>query len=192
MTIDFSPVQRRETTLHAFAQQFGPADLIAATRESADTWLELIRALTPAQLTFMPHDPTAHDPRAPEAERHIGWPIAKIVTHICAAGEIDALLSSLAARGIACELDERLRVETDWHTITTPEQACALYENSLHIRLAYLSAWGKHPRFDVEIATPERMRAFVGGFNAKTAALGAVWHEVNHLGQARKIVESAK
>lgn len=62
MLMDYSPLKDGIMTLPAFAAQFTPDDLRAATLTSIETMLDLIRAASDAEIAFIPDDPDADDP----------------------------------------------------------------------------------------------------------------------------------
>ncbi len=182
MLIDFSPVNNNQIILYEFAQQFSVADLRGAVNASIDTLRDILGSADDAQMTFIPNDPLADDAYAPPEERYLGWSLAHLVTHVTASSEEWAAYSSILARGIAYPREPRLRIETDWHTLTTRAQVLQRLDESQRIRLAYLDTWPDEPRLDVFRDLSENFVNKFGQMNAKSALLFGLKHEVGASG----------
>jgi hypothetical protein len=187
--IDFSPLLRREVQAIDFARQLSLDDLRAITNQSIDTMLAIINDLSDAEVTFIPYDPDAHDPHAPEGEQHAGWNLAHIIAHVTSGSEEGAALSSLLARGFPTA--ERPRYETPWQAITTRAQCVQRLEESRRMRLAYLDTWPDQPHLDVYRDVSPRYTARVGLVNAPAAFIHGVAHEVGHFDQMREVARQA-
>lgn len=191
MLIDFSPVDNAQITLYEFSKQFSIDDLRGATNASLDTILGFIGDADDAQVTFIPNDPNADDPYAPEAERYQGWTLAHLVMHVTASSEEWALYSSALARGIAYPREPRLRYETDWHIVTTRAQVLQRVEESRRMRLAYLDTFPDTPHLDIYRAVSERFIERNGPVNALSAFLYGLKHEHGHHAQMRETARQA-
>ncbi|NWF70141.1 MAG: DinB family protein [Chloroflexi bacterium] len=178
--------------LDEFAQRFTIADLRAAANTSIDTILEIIRDADDAQVVFLPHDPQANDPYAVAGEEHIGWSLAHLVVHVTASAEEWATYSAILARGLAYPAEPRLRYETNWHTVTTKAQCVQRLEESRRMRLAYLDAWPDTPHLDVYREMSERFTERFGQFNAISAFVFGLRHEIGHYAQMREAARLAR
>jgi hypothetical protein len=188
--IDFTPVLEREIQVIDFAKDFTRDDLRDLTNESIDTLLQILDGLTDGDVTFLPHDPEAHDPEAAtEDEKHIGWSLAHLVAHVTASSEEGAAFSSLLARGIPAK--ERPRYETPWREITTHAQCVQRLEESRRMRLAYLETWPDEPFLDVHRDVSEKFTDYFGLMNAPAAFLFGLAHEVGHYDQFREVRRQA-
>ena len=187
--IDFSPLLRREVQAIDFARRLTLNDLRAITNESIDTMLDIVAELGDADVTFIPHDPDAYDPHAPEEEQHIGWNLAHIIAHVTSGSEEGAALSSLLARGVPTA--ERPRYETPWQDITTRAQCVQRLEESRRMRLAYLDTWPDEPHLDVYRDVSPRYTERVGLVNAPAAFILGVFHEIGHFDQMREVARQA-
>ena len=192
MQIDFSPVRRRAVKLVDFAAGFSQADLRAATQNSIDAILALVRQASDAEIAFIPIDPDAHDPHAVSGEEMLGWSLGHLVAHVTASAEEGAAFGSLLARGVPLA-DEalRLRYETPWQTIDTRAKAIQRLEESRRIRLAYLDTWPDVPHLDVTRAASARRLRLHGPTNAPAAVLSGLMHEQGHLDQMRETLRQA-
>ncbi len=188
MRIDFSPLNDEEMTIAEFARRFTIDDLRAATHASIDALLEIIGGADDAQIAYVPHDPEADDPFAPEEDRTIGWSLSHLVLHVTASSEEGAAFSSLLARGIP--IGERLRYEPDWRTYTTREQVLQRLEESRRMRLTYLDTWPDEPHLYVCRQFPEDSRWY-GQLNATGSFLLGLKHEVGHYDQLRQVAVQA-
>ncbi len=191
MIIDFSSVPREGGHFYGFAQGFTVAQIHDATRASVTRMRDLIAPLTDAHVTFIPHDPDANDPHAPEAEQFQGWSVAHLVAHMTATGEELAAVASVLARGIDYPRATRLRYETDWHTLTTHAQVMQRLDESLRIRLALLDSFPDQPHLDTHYGVPDGWIERFGKVNALAAALTGLRHEDEHWGQLQEAVRQA-
>lgn len=187
--IDFSPLLKREVKSIDFARQLTLDDLRAVTNESIDTMLGIIADLGDADVTFIPDDPDAFDPHAPEDEQRVGWNLAHIIAHVTSGSEEGAALSSLLARGVPTA--ERPRYETPWQDITTQAQCVQRLQESRRIRLAYLDTWPDEPHLDVYRDVSPRFTEAVGLMNAPAAYIFGIAHEIGHFDQMREVARQA-
>lgn len=192
MLVDFSPVRKGEISLYKFAQGFSVADLRAATHASIDLMLSIVKDLTDEEVTFIPYDPDADDPYAPEEERYLGWSVAHIIAHVTASSEENAAYASILARGIPYPREPRLRIETPWRQITTKAQVVQRLEESRRIRIGYLDTFPDTPRLDVYREMSERFIAKYGPQNAPAALLNGLLHESAHYDQLREAARQAR
>lgn len=192
MLLDFTPVTNKEISFYDFAQQFSLDDLRNATNASLDLILEIMGEADDFEMTFIPYDPVANDPHAPEELQHIGWSLAHLVAHVTATSEEWITYSSVLARGIPYGYEPRLRYETAWESLTTREQVLQRVEESRQIRLGYLSTWPATPHLDVTREVPDFYRDYFGIINAKSAPLVGLNHEQSHYEQFREVARQAR
>ncbi|MBL8131512.1 MAG: DinB family protein [Anaerolineae bacterium] len=189
MLPDFSPVISGEMTLTQWVTREG---ITTAThlRRLTESVLDEIDAILgeadDAGVAFIPEDPHADDPHAPEGEQHQGWSLAHLVLHVTASAEEWAAVSSILARGIPYAREPRLRYEPDWHSFTTRAQVDQRLAESRRMRLAYLDAWPDAPLLHVQREMSENFTKKHGPMNAVTAYLFGLRHEVGHLEQMRE------
>lgn len=192
MIVDFSPIERGEMQMLEFARPYGVAELKAATNASIDRMLALIKGLSDAQVTFLPHDPHANDPHAIPGEERIGWSLAHLIVHVTASAEEWAGYSAILARGIPYPAEPRLRYETHWRSVTTQARCAQRLEESRRMRLAFLDAWPDAPHLDTLCQMSERFTARHGSINAPAAFLFGLKHEVGHHEQFVEVARQAK
>ncbi len=194
MPIDFSRVDSGELTLYELTQilNLTVADLRAATHESLDTLLAIIGEANDQQITYVPHDPDAHDPYALEEHQHIGWSLAHLVLHVTASSEEGAAVASVLARGIPYIREPRLRYEADWQTVTTRAEVLQRIAESRRIRLGYLDTFPDQPHLDVFQDMSEGFTAKFGKMNAPTRFLFGLKHEIGHYDQLREAARQAQ
>ena len=144
--IDFTAVSSGQRKISELAADITFNDLKAATDEQIDEMVNNIRDLSDAQVVFVAADP--------EAEGGVGWNIAHLIAHVTASSEENAAVSSILARGIDYPFEPRLRVETDWTTLTTTAACLQRLEESRRMRQGYLSTWPDQPRLDTHRALP--------------------------------------
>lgn len=191
--IDLTPVKNKEKKYIDLwrDENITIDDLRAATNESVDFLLDLIRDLDDQDVTYEPHDPNANDPYAVEGEENIGWNIAHLIAHVTASSEEGAAFSSLLARGVE-GVSERPRYETPWRKLTTKAQIIQRLEESRRIRLAYLDTWADEPHYDVyRVLSSDRSREYWGNLNAPAAFLSGLGHELGHYEQILATKEQA-
>ncbi|MBZ0291271.1 MAG: DinB family protein [Anaerolineae bacterium] len=191
VAIDFAPVKSGAMKLFEYSQQFNIDDLRAATNDSVDLLLDIIRDMNDADVVFDPEDPEAHDPYAAEGEEHIGWNMAHLIVHATASSEEWATYSSILARGIVYPAEPRLRYETPWREITTKAGCVQRLEESRRIRLGYLDTWPDKPALDIFRELSPRFVERVGPINATAAFLFGLQHEVGHYDQIRDVQRQA-
>jgi hypothetical protein len=192
VVIDFSPVNRDEVKMLEFSSQFSVADFKAATNASIDFIIALIRDMSDAQVTFIPHDPNADDPYAVPGEEHIGWSLAHLVVHVTATAEEGAAYSSILARGIPYPREPRLRYETNWHTVKTTAECLQRLEESRRIRLACLDSWPDQPQLDVFRELSEKALERLGPLNAPASFLSSLKHEIGHREQFIEVARQVR
>ena len=192
MILDFTPVTDNQMKMLEYSNLFSVDDLKAATNESIDTLLKIVRGLSDTQVTFLPYDPEADDPYAKPGEEKIGWSIAHLVVHVTASSEEWATYSSFLARGIPYPAEPRLRHETEWKTVTTTAQCIQRLEESRRIRLSYLSAWPDNPDLETKRELSPRFIERNGQMNAAACFLFGLKHELGHYAQFREVARQAK
>ncbi len=195
MIPDFSPVERGELLLIDWAQREGittAAQLRAMTIAVLDEITAILGAADDAAVTFIPDDPLADDPFAPEEERYQGWSLAHLVMHTSASAEEWAAVASILARGIAYTPEPRLRYETDWHTVTTRAQVDARLAESRRMRLGYLDTFPDQPNLTTTRELSPRFIERYGQMNAIAAYLFGLRHEIGHLAQMRDAAAQAQ
>ena len=191
MSFDFTPVDNHKMTMLQFSENVTVVDLRAATTESIDTLLKIVRGLNDQQVAFLPLDPEADDPHAKAGEEKIGWSIAHLVVHVTASSEEWATYSSFLARGIPYPAEPRLRYETLWTTVTTTEQCVQRLEESQRIRLGYLTAWPDSPNLELKRELSANFIERHGQLNAAACFLFGLKHELGHYAQFREVARQA-
>jgi hypothetical protein len=192
---DFSPVERGEMLLIDWTQREGittAAQLRAITTAVLDEIAGILGRADDAAVTFIPDDPLANDPFAPEDERYQGWSMAHLVVHTTASAEEWAAVASILARGIAYTPEPRLRFETDWRTVTTRAQVDARLAESRRMRLGYLDTFPDMPNLTIRRELSPRFIERFGEMNAIAAYLFGLRHEVGHLAQMRDALAQAQ
>lgn len=192
MTIDFSPVHRKETVIGTYARQFSVTDMRVATDDSINTLLDIVGDATDAEIVFLPFDPDANDPYAKPGEEKIGWSLGHLVAHVTATSEETAAIASILARGVPYGKEPRLRYETPWQDITTRYQAVQRLEESRRMRHAYLAAFPDVPHFEIERELPETLIQHWGNMNAQGQFLLGLVHETEHHAQFREVKRQAR
>lgn len=192
MPIDFAPLLKREVNPFEYSQQYSIDDLREASNTSLDILVDIINQATDEQITFIPHDPDAHDPDAVAGEEHIGWSLGHLVLHATATAEEGFSRSSILARGIVLPSSLRLRYEDSWHTHCQTRADCLhRLEESRRMRLAYLDAWPDRPHLDVFLE-PSPDTPFRFQINALVSALLGLTHEIQHHDQFREALRQAQ
>lgn len=192
---DFSPVTSGDIRLIEWARREGvltAEHLKGFTHAVLDEIAAIVGDADDAAVTFIPNDPLADDPHAPEEERHQGWSLAHLIVHTTASSEEWAAVSSILARGIVYGREPRPRYETDWHTMKTRAQVDQRLAESRRMRLAYLDAWPDAPFLNVMRDMSERFIANNGNINAAAAYLFGLKHEMGHLNQMREAARQAR
>lgn len=160
-------------------------DLARLTNEMIDDVRRRIDGFVDGDVVFLPVDPEANDPGAPDDEREAGWTLGHVVAHTTAGGEEAAALALTLARGAPAE--GRPRYETPWREIETVAQIVHRLEESRRMRLAMLQAWPDRPDLAQTITPIERF----GPMNAVARYLLGLVHEDSHLPQIDDIVRQA-
>lgn len=188
MLPDFTPVTSGETTLIEWSRQqnLTTNDLRRFTVGVLDEIAAIIGDADDAGVTFIPDDPNADDPHAPEPERYQGWSLAHLVCHTTATSEEWAAVSSILARGIVYGRDPRPRYEPDWHLLKTRAQVDQRLAESRRMRLGYLDTFPDEPHVHVLRDMSERFIANNGPINAFAAYLFGLKHELSHMDQIRE------
>ncbi|MGF1506078.1 MAG: DinB family protein [Chloroflexi bacterium] len=163
-------------------------DLIEATNEAIDYVLELIRDLPDSYVTFQPVDHEAYDPAAAtQGEMNIAWTLGHVVVHMTATSEEAAARASMLARGVVVE--QRMRSEVPWETVTTVQQLIDRLEESRRMQLAYLDAWPDEPNLEIVYELYER---WAGRINAVGMMLSGLAHDQDHYKQLAEIIRQAQ
>ncbi len=190
--LDLTPVFNKEKKyIDLWNDGMTIADLRTATNESVDYILSLISDLDDAGIAYEPVDEKANDPHAVAGEEEIGWTVGHLVAHVTASSEEGAAFSSLLARGVE-GVEHRPRYETPWRDLNTKSHAIQRLEESRRMRLAMLDTWPDNPHFDtVRAGLSERAEAYYGKYNAPTAFLSGLGHEIGHYEQIKDAVAQA-
>jgi hypothetical protein len=185
--IDFGPIRDRQMTLRELARDVTTDNLRAWTNEMVDTVLALIKGCRDEDVTFVPHDPGAHDRYAASAEDvNLPWTLAHVIVHTTASAEESAALAAELARGVP--FHGRSRAEVPWQTVTTVAQCWQRLEESRRIRLASLEMWPGAPHLD-NTYSPYPAAGKVGPVERFLLGL---WHDIDHLDQIEGLVQQAK
>jgi hypothetical protein len=190
--IDFSPLERGETNLFGLSEGVTVDDLRVWTRESIATLLAIIRKADDAMITFVPHDPDAHDPWAEGDMQHTGWTLGHLVAHVTASSEESAAIAAMLARGIPYPAEPRLRYETPWEDIDTQAKAKRRLRESLRMRLGALAMFPDAPHLDTYRQLAPSGLARWGPLNAPAQFLSGLRHEVGHYAQFREVLRQAR
>jgi hypothetical protein len=185
--LDFDPVRAREKTMADLAASLTPADLHNLTDEMIDEMLAILSSAQDADVVFLPSDPEANDRfAASDSEVNIPWTLGHVVVHTTASAEEAAALALSLARGL--EVEGRSRYEVPWQTVTTITQCRERLEESRRMRHAMLNAWPASPHLEVMF-----LATYPGAVpvNATGRFIGGLFHDDNHLGQLRQILEQA-
>lgn len=172
-------------------QEIGDAlsvqDLKDLTNASIDEMLASIEGCTDHDVTFVPHDPDAHDSAAADpADEGLAWTLGHVIVHATASGEEYGFTGTQLARGVP--FMDRPRYEVPWQEMRTIDQCRHRLEESRRMRLAMLDVWPGEPHLDVTYSPSPRM----GEINAKAAFLRGLMHDASHQDQIREIVRQAK
>jgi len=165
-----------------------PDDLRYLTNEMIDTMLALITDCQDAAVTFVPHDPEAHDSYAADPSvLNLAWTLGHVIVHTTASAEESAFLAAELARGVPFE-KRRSRSELPWETVTTIAQCCHRLAESRRMRLASLELWPDQPYLDnVYYSRPDGP-----AINAVDRFVYGLVHDDSHLGQIGEIVRQAR
>lgn len=187
--IDFSPLSQGDVKMLEFSAQFTLEDLRQSTHESINFLKAIFDGLHDEDVVFMPYDPEANDPYAPEDQQHIGWTLGHLVAHVTASSEEGAAFCSILGRGYA--LEERPRYETAWETMDSVAKCLQRLEESRRMRLAYLDTLPDTPFLEVYRKVSERFEAKFGKLNAIASFLFGLSHEVGHYAQFQEVRRQA-
>lgn len=184
---DFAPVHNRKLTLQEIAQELTIDDLRAQTGEMVDMMLALIADCRDEDVTFVPHDPEAHDRyAASEEDVALPWTLGHVIVHTTASAEESAALAAELARGVP--FHGRSRAEVPWQTMTTVAQCQQRLEESRRMRLASLEMWPDEPHLK-NTYTPYPALGRVGPIERFLLGLS---HDTDHLGQIEALVQQAQ
>ena len=185
--LDFSSVNRNETTMGQLAAGLTPDDLRRLTNEMVDTLLGIIDGCTDADVIFAPSDPAARDDAAAtEAEVNMPWTLGHIVVHVTASSEEAAALASELARGV--QLHGRSRSEVPWTSVTTMEQCLERLEESRRMRLASLDTWPTRPYYQ----NFYQASGAAEPINCVARFIRGLSHDNSHLDHLTDVVRQAK
>jgi hypothetical protein len=186
--LDFTPIQRGETTIDRLCAPLTAADLRRLTAEMVDAMLGLIAGCTDADVTFVPEDPQAEDTFATEPDEvSLAWTLGHVIVHTTASSEEAAFLAAELARGVP-EREGRSRYEMPWRTVTTIDQCRSRLEESRRMRLASLDLWPDPPHLDNTF----KARRGDKHYNAVVRFVFGLWHDDSHLGQIEEILRQAR
>lgn len=155
------------------------SDLYAYTDELYNEIEAIIADATDAAVSFVPRDPASK-----EGEER-GWTLGHVIAHLTATNEGAAAGAAMMARGVV--LEQRLRYEVDWETITSGEQVRERVRESHRMCRAFLDAWPRVAHLEVE-ATPIPQ---LGPMNAIGSYVLGFLHAQTHLEQLREIMRQA-
>ncbi len=154
-------------------------DLYTHTDEIYNEIAAIIADADDAAATFVPRDP------ASEGGEGQGWTLGHVIAHLTATCEGAAAGAAVMARGVI--LEQRLRYEVDWETITSGEQVQERLRESHRMCRAFLDAWPSVAHLEIE-ATPIPQ---LGPMNAIGSYVLGLLHAQMHLGQLREIMRQA-
>ncbi len=184
--LDFAPVKNKTMQFSDLAQGLTKTDLRDLTNEMIDTMLSIISDATDDDVVFGPQDPNADDPFGIPEERNLVWTLGHVAVHTTASSEESAALALTLARGLVPE--GRSRYEVPWREVTTIDQVRHRFEESRRMRLAMLDAWPDEPHLEVTYAPSPRF----GSYNAISRFIMGLYHDDDHLGQLREIMNQAR
>ncbi len=185
--LDFTPVRTKVRTMNQLAADLTHDELRRLTEESVDRMLELLTGGDDVKVTFVPHDPDAHDAAADEtADVDLAWTLGHVIVHTTASAEEYAAMATELARGVP--FHGRPRYETPWQTITTFAQCRQRLLESRRIRMASLDMWPDEPHLDNGYVAWDTS----GWVNAKGIFVWGLAHDADHLRQMTKILGQAK
>ncbi len=157
----------------------GYSDLYAYTDDIYNEIGTIIADANDAAVTFVPRDP------ASEGGEGQGWTLGHVIAHLTATCEGAAAGAAMMARGVI--LEQRLRYEVPWETITGGEQVRERLQESHRMCRAFLDAWPRVAHLEVE-ATPIPQ---LGPMNAIGSYVLGLLHAQTHLEQLREIMRQA-
>ncbi|MEM7028385.1 MAG: DinB family protein [Chloroflexota bacterium] len=185
--IDLRPVFKKEKTLAEVCAHLTQNDLRNETNQMIDTYQDIIKDCTDANVVFAPVDPDAQDDAAAsEEEKNIAWTLGHVIVHTTAGSEEGAFLAAELARGV--ENHGRSRYETPWETVTTIQQVRDRLEESRRMRLASIDSWPDKPHLD----NKEHLGFMDDDANCYGRFIVGLAHENLHIEQTKEIVRQAK
>ncbi len=152
------------------------SDLYTYTDEVYNEIGAIIANTNDVAVSFVPHDP------ASEEGGEWGWTLGHVIAHLTATYEEAAAAAAMMARGV--NLEQRLRYEVPWETITSAEQVRERVEESHRMCRALLDAWPKAPHLEVEFTHIPQL----GPLNAIGRYVLGIFHAQSHLEQLREIM----
>lgn len=192
MTVDFTPIQKREAKIMAWAAPFSLDDIRAAANHGIDFMLNILDGLMDTDVTFLPEDPEANDPYAPAELQNIGWSIGHLVLHVTASTEEYTSTAAVVARGINYPREPRLRYEADWQVACqTVEECRQRILESKRMRNAALDSFPDQPNPDSRWERSEKFIEIFGELDAKGAYLMGLSHEYGHHAQFLEVKRQA-
>ena len=180
ITIDFESLRSGKVRMADAVRDIKLDDLRKDTEELFTNIDAALEGMDDAAATFVPHDP-----QGSEGDER-GWPISHIVPHLTATLEEGAATAAALARGVAVE--QRLRYEVPWETLTSAEQVYARLRESRRMCLAFLDAWPDEPHLDLTITRIPPL----GPMNAVATYVLSLLHGNGHLDQLRETLRQAK
>ena len=155
------------------------SDLYIYTEEIYNEIAAIIANANDAAVTFVPRDPAA------EGGDEQGWTLGHVIAHLTATSEEAASAAAMMARGV--NLEQRLRYEVPWETITSAEQVRERVQESHRMSRALLGAWPDAPHLEVELTFIPQL----GPMNAIGRYVLGLFHAQSHLEQLREIMRQA-
>lgn len=192
MALDYTPIYEGTMKWGAFVTENNLTfeDLREETLRLYEATHTILDEAVDADISFVPHDPNAHDAHAPEGKQHIGWTLGHLIAHATATNEETFVFGSLLARGIP--QGGRIRVEAAWEEIDTVAKARQRLNESRRIVLSYLDAIPDAPDLETERVFSERAAAYFGPINALASVLMGLTHHNEHLPQMEEALCQAK
>ena len=176
MNINLEAVYAGQVSYADLTRTIHHADLYSTTDELFDALEAILSETTDATVLFVPRDPAVED----KGEQ--GWTLSHVVAHLTATLEEAAAIAAMLARGVLVE--ERLRFETPWQTLTTRQMVQARLTESRRICHALLDAWPDEPHLDVT----RTLIPLFGPMDAVGFSVLGLAHSQEHLSQLRDIV----
>jgi len=155
------------------------ADLYVYTDEMYSELAAIIANVTDEAVTFVPHDPASQE----DEER--GWTLGHVIAHLTATSEEAASAAAMMARGV--ELEQRLRYEVPWETITTARQVHERLQESHRMCRALLDAWPNSPHLEITSTLIPQL----GPMNPIGRYILGLMHAQMHPEQLREIIRQA-
>jgi len=186
--LDFGLYRRKGQTLCEIAKDFTLQDLPRLLDALYDHIEGQIAGASDAEITFVPQDPSAHDPFAADpAELKLPWTLGHVIVHLTASAEEATAQATNLARGV--QITGRSRCEVPWRTVTTIEQVRIRLHESRRMQHALLKAWPDVPHLEL-VHTPGYPGAEPR--NAITYFISGLAHADSHLDQIDQILAQAR